>query len=51
MRPSVTMQPAIVPTFGTRNVSRTSADAHPHFAGSVGSSRPAIAFFISSVTL
>ena len=31
MRPSVTMQPAIVPTFGTLKVSRTSARAEAHF--------------------
>ena len=43
------MQPAIVPNFGTLNVSRTSA-VPTRTSRNVGSSRPAIAFFISSVT-
>ncbi len=50
MRPSVTMQPATVPTFGVLKIWRTSA-VPMRVSLSVGSSRPAIAFFISSVTL
>ena len=50
MRPSSTMQPAIVPNFGVLNVSRTSAEPM-RTSLNVGSSSPAIAFFISSTTL
>jgi hypothetical protein len=50
MRPSVTMQPAIVPNFGTLKMSLTSA-MPIRTSLKVGSSRPVIAFFISSVTL
>ena len=45
-----TMQPAIAPTFGTRKTSRTSA-MPSRTSLNVGSSSPAIAFFISSMTL
>ena len=50
MTPSVTMQPAMVPTFGVLKICRTSA-APSRTSLNVGSSRPAIAFLISSVTL
>ena len=50
IRPSVTMQPAMVPNFGTLKMSRTSA-MPSRTSLKVGSSSPAIAFFISSVTL
>ncbi len=50
MRPSVTMQPAIVPYLGTLKVLRTSATPM-RTSLKTGSSSPVIAFFISSVTL
>ena len=50
IRPSVTMQPAMVPNFGTLNVSRTTAEPI-RTSLNVGSSSPVIAFFISSTTL
>ena len=46
----MTMQPAIDPIFGTRKTSRTSA-MPSRTSLNVGSSRPVIAFFISSMTL
>ena len=50
MRPSVTMQPAMVPNFGVLKMSRTCARADATSLN-VGSSSPVIAFFISSTTL
>ena len=48
--PFGTMQPAIVPNFGDLEDVAHLGGADPHFPN-VGSSSPAMAFFISSVTL
>ena len=50
MRPSMTRQPAIVPILGVLKICRTEATPM-RVSFIVGSSRPAMAFFISSVTL
>jgi len=50
MTPSVTMQPATMPNLGTLKSCRTSATPS-RTSLSVGSSRPVMAFLISSVTL